>query len=116
MSSMRITDGKGVQFTFENGITISIQIGQGNYSDNYGWKGDYKPPTRENPLPASSKAEIAVWDEEGNWFDLNGDQVAGYVPVEKVLAFVEYLRALPKGTISTHPLDLSSYEDSSYRD
>ena len=96
MSQMRITDGKGVQFTFENGVTISIQIGWGNYGDNYDWPGGYETPTRDNPLPASSKAELAAWDHTGEWFDLDGDQVAGYVPVDKVLAFVEYLRALPK--------------------
>lgn len=97
MARMRITDGKGVQFEFDNGVTVSIQIGRGNYGDNYDWPGGWDAPTRENPLPWSTRAEVACWDSEGVWFDLVGDQVAGYVPVEDVLAFVEYLRSLPTG-------------------
>ena len=95
MTNMRITGGKGVHFTFDNGLTISIQIGGGNYSDNYDF------PTgneRKVALPASERAEIAVWNADGKWLDLDGDQVAGYVPVSKVLDFVQYLRSLPEGT------------------
>lgn len=93
MAQMRITDGKGVQFEFDNGVTVSIQIGRGNYGDNYDFP-DYNI-TRERPLPWSTKAEVAVWGRDGHWFDLNNDQVAGYVPVQDVLAFMEYLRGLP---------------------
>ncbi len=115
MSSMRITDGKGVQFTFDNGITISIQIGRGNYSDNYDWPHWFHEKDAP-PLPSSSEAEIAAWDASGTWFQLGNDRVAGYVPVEKVMAFSEYLRSLPKGTISTFPLDLSTFMNGEYRD
>lgn len=93
MSQMRITDGKGVQFEFDNGVTISVQIGRGNYGDNYDYP--HYEITRENPLPGSTRAEVAVWGRDGEWFDLNGDLVAGYVPVQDVLAFMEYLRGLP---------------------
>lgn len=109
MADMRITDGKGVQFTFDNGITISIQIGRGNYGDNY----DYPEyvPTRENPLPSSSKAELAVWGSDGKWFDLSGDQVAGYIRIDKVLNFVAYLKTLPNNTSAeTVQLDCSHIE------
>lgn len=99
MASMRITDGKGVQFTFDNGITISIQIGGGNYGDNYDFP--IGGVTRDRPLPSSSTAEIAVWDVNGEWFDLDGDQVAGYIPVDKVLSFVEYLRGLPDRSLAS---------------
>jgi len=95
MAQMRITDGKGVQFEFDNGVTVSIQIGRGNYGDNYNWPGGWENPTRKNPLPWSTKAEVAVWGRDGQWFDLNNDQVAGYVPVQDVLTFMEYLRCLP---------------------
>ena len=30
---IRITNGKGFQMTFENGWTISVQFGWGNYHD-----------------------------------------------------------------------------------
>lgn len=94
MTSMRITDGKGVHFTFDNGLTISIQIGGGNYSENYnepiGARFD-----RGYVLPESSTAEIAVWGSDGNMLNIDGDIVKGYVPVGRVLDFVQYLRSLP---------------------
>lgn len=103
MAQMRITDGKGVQFTFDNGITVSIQIGGGNYGDNYDFPiGEI---SRNNPLPPSACAELAVWDASGTWFDLDGDQVAGYVKVSDVLGFIAYLNALPEGTTAAFKLD-----------
>lgn len=94
MAHMRITEGKGVQFRLDNGLTISIQIGRGNYGDNYHHP-DYEV-TRENPLPPSRRAEIAVWDVKNNWVAFpNGDEVKGYVPVEDVLRFTAFLQSLP---------------------
>jgi hypothetical protein len=94
MTSMRITDGKGVHFTFDNGLTISIQIGGGNYSENY----NAPISVRHDPsyvLPESRTAEIAVWGADGNLLNIDGDIVKGYVPVDRVLDFAEYLRGLP---------------------
>lgn len=93
MAQMRITDGKGVQFTFDNGLTISIQIGAGNYGDNYN-HGSYEV-TRDKPLPPSTRAEIAVWDKDNKWLDFESDCVKGYVPVEDVLRFTAFLQSLP---------------------
>lgn len=93
MASIRITDGKGVHLTFENGLTISIQIGRGNYCQNYDYPSyhiDHK-----NPLPASETAEIAVWATDDAMIDIQDCEVKGYVPVEHVLRFVEFLRSLP---------------------
>lgn len=97
MAQMKITDGKGVHFTFENGLTISIQIGRSNYCDNYDWP--HYEVSRENPLPPSSKAEIAVWSTEGEMIDIVDDCVKGYVPVEDVLRFTEFLRSLPSDLV-----------------
>lgn len=94
MSEMRITDGKGVHFTFDNGITLSIQIGSGNYSENYNEPFMIEVP-RGYQLPASKTAEIAVWADGGDMIDIGGDTVRGYVPVTDVLRFAEFLRALP---------------------
>lgn len=93
MAKMRITDGKGVQFTFDNGLTISIQIGRGNYGDNYGYE-SYEI-TRDNPLPPSTRAEIAVWDARNEWLNFEHDTVKGYVPVEDALRFTAFLQSLP---------------------
>lgn len=105
MASMRITGGKGVKFTFDNGITISIQIGPGNYGDNYDepFSLDRSPDYR---LPPSSKAEIACWVNGGGMASFDYDTVKGYVPVEDVLRFVEHLRSLPSD-LETSELELS---------
>lgn len=62
----RITMGKGFQMTFENGLTVSVQWGDGNYCDNYSKYGIMDIPAREIDLK-SSNAEIAVWDADGKW-------------------------------------------------
>lgn len=94
MCLMKITGGKGVHFTFENGWTISIQIGGGNYCDNYDFPIGKE---REFELPASSQAEIAYWpaDHSMQPFE-DGDTVKGYVPVSEVLDWINKVRALPE--------------------
>lgn len=92
MAQLRITDGKGFGITFDNGVTVSVQIGRGNYSDNYDFREEI---SRENPLPASTRAEIAAWDADGKWLDFEHDQVKGYVPVEDVFRFVSFIQSLP---------------------
>lgn len=104
MSDMIITGGKGVGFTMANGIYISIQIGRGNYCDNYDFREDI---SRVNPIPASSKAEIAVWSPEDDaMIDICGNLVKGYVPIEDVLRFVEFLRSLPSN-LEKHEVELA---------
>lgn len=106
MAKMRITDGKGVHFAFDNGITLSIQIGGGNYSDNY-----REPISRHDlpegySLPTSSTAEIAIWAPDGSMPDICGDLVRGYVPVDDVLRFSEFLRSLP-GDLTPDEIELA---------
>lgn len=60
----KVTDGKGFHIEFENGITVSVQFGAGNYCQNYN--------SRETVLQTggnmtSMDAEVAIWDKEGNW-------------------------------------------------
>jgi hypothetical protein len=97
MAKMRITDGKGVHFTFDNGLRISIQIGRGNYCQNYDFP--HYEASRSNPLPASETAEIAVWSTDDAMIDIQDDCVKGYVPVEDVLRFAEFLRSLPSDLV-----------------
>ena len=46
----------GFQMTFENQFTISVQFSGHNYSDG-----------------GKTTAEVAAWDNEGNWMIWNGD-------------------------------------------
>ena len=47
----------GFQMTFENGCTISVQFGKHTYSDQ-----------------GESTAEVAAWDNQGNWLMFDGEK------------------------------------------
>ena len=72
--------GVGVAHTFDNGITISVQAGSGNYS------------TPREDLTSSdqfSSFEVAIWDEDGDWitkefFPDNNDDVIGWQSREDI--------------------------------
>lgn len=85
MENFKSTLNKGFQMTFENGLTISVQFGGGNYCKN-----------RNNDFMAESKidvvespnAEIAIWDEHKRWFNFGGDEVKGYVSPDEVAKWI----------------------------
>ena len=85
----RITDGKGFQITFENGWTVSVQFGFGNYCANRDNKsasmlfGMYDGPVE------SLTAEIAAWDKNGVWYDFGNDTVMGHVTPDLVAGFID---------------------------
>jgi hypothetical protein len=85
----KITGRRGFHVTFDNGWTVSVQFGGGNYCANYN-----EPIAREHSdpayvLPPSATAEIAAWPQEGEWYDFGGDTVAGYKTPADVLAFMQ---------------------------
>jgi hypothetical protein len=82
----KITHHKGFHITFENGWTISVQFGGGNYCENYDVKigSEYLIETL-----TSKDAEIAAWDIKGNWFVFeNGDTVRDRVNANELLGFM----------------------------
>lgn len=88
----KVTDNKGFHVEFENGWTVSVQWGRGNYCDNYnfsdGPRGGYG-----GPVPPSEKAEIAAWDSNGGWFKFNnGDTFNGYLTADEVFKFINKVR------------------------
>lgn len=81
----RNTQGKGFQMTFENGNTISVQWGAGNYCENgrtdmMAW---FNTKARDIDIK-STDAEIAVWDKDGNWIT----NVKGYMSADEVLSLM----------------------------
>ena len=77
---MKIKHGdKGFHFTTESGYVLSVQYGAGNYCENRHIAFD----TRGEAVPESSDCEIAIWKDgpDDSFVDLNGDQVAGRVPI-----------------------------------
>ena len=85
-----ICDRKGFHVTFENGWTISVQFGRGNYCDNYNHDGAYG-----DAVPPSGTAEVAAWPSGGGMIKLDGDAVgANYTPAQ-VLALMADIAARP---------------------
>jgi hypothetical protein len=94
----KITMGKGFQMTFNNGLTISVQIGAGNYCDNR-CNSIFEESKRScgEYIIQSSNAEIAIWDSTGKWitgeFTDKGDgSVVGWLNVEEVFEIMEKVK------------------------
>ena len=83
-----ITSQKGFHITFENGWTVSVQFGRGNYCDN-------RNISSMAPVPASRTAEVAAWDSNVKMFEFeDGNTVQGWMPPEEVLAFMNKIAAM----------------------
>ncbi len=84
-------DPNGFHMKFENGWTVSVQWGPGNYCSNH----DLDAPL---PLDLTKRltghtAEIAAWDKDDNWHNFGGDTVSGWNPPEAVAAFISEIAA-----------------------
>lgn len=92
--SFSITSGKGFHLTFENGYTISVQWGPGNYGDNYNDSiADFY--TKEKKILvggySSNEVEIAIIDPHGNLIPIeNGETVKGWLKIDEVLKWINY--------------------------
>ncbi len=89
----RINDNKGFQIKFDNGYTVSVQFGPGNYGSNYSL--GFEEMGR--PMIAAS-AETALIDPEGRFVEYKGDSVQGHQTVNDVLALLNYAAALEGNT------------------
>jgi hypothetical protein len=77
----RINDNKGFQITLDNGYTVSVQFGPGNYGSNYSL--DFIA-NMNKPMTALT-AETALIDPEGNFVQYKGDDVQGHQTPNDVL-------------------------------
>jgi len=82
---IKSTSNKGFQMTFENGITISVQFGGGNYCENKHFEYDYP---KNHPVVECENAEIAIWDKNGEWYDFGTDTVKGWVPANEIAKWI----------------------------
>ena len=69
----------GIWMTFENGNTISIQFGWGNYSSN-----------REESHPEATSAEIAIWNTDNKWYEFEQDTVKGWCDADEVAKWIYF--------------------------
>lgn len=85
------TYNKGFSMKFDNGWTISVQFGYGNYCDNNnhpeGW---YFSKNQE--VTECSNAEIAIWDANDEWYNFGSDTVKGWCSANEVGEWIEKVR------------------------
>ena len=85
-----VTGNKGVHIKFPNGYSISIQWGAVNYCGNRARDIEYG-----RPVPASSTAETAIMNPDGEFVLYKGAEVQGYQSVTEVLETMNYVASLP---------------------
>ena len=75
----------GIQITFKNGFTISIQFGFGNYCEN-----------KFTGRNSSKDAEIAIFDKDDNFYQIEGmsDDVVGYCNMNEVADYIYKVKNL----------------------
>lgn len=83
-----ITDGKGFQMTFANGWMVSVQFAEYNYCSN----------RDEGKRGKSPDAEIAAWNEKGEWLRFPFDTVQGWCSPDYVTEFMMYVAHLDRFT------------------
>lgn len=95
MTTFASTNNKGFQMTFENGWTISVQFGFGNYCSNrnhparmisgnhYGWYA-----SKDVEYFSCPDAEIAIWDSFGEYYNFGHDTVKGYCSTDEVAEWI----------------------------
>ena len=89
----QICDSKGFQMTFENGVTLSVQFGPGNYCENRSTD-DFNAP-RKTHRWKSKDAEVAILLPDGEFYQIQEfDQVEGWQTVEDVCKWIEVARNL----------------------
>lgn len=86
----KITGGKGFHITFENGYTVSVQWGPGNYCDNY--DSVIGRDDRVAGKSGSTTAECAVWgpDKEMIAYKGWGDKVGARMKPKDVLKLLNW--------------------------
>ena len=84
-------DQKGFHITFDNGYTVSVQFGAGNYCDNYDLRiMEY----HDKAVPPSRTAETALIAPNGDFVEYKGDDVQGRQTADDVLELLNYAAGL----------------------
>ncbi len=86
----KITGGKGFHITFENGYTVSVQFGPGNYCDNH--DKEIGRDDGSSGETGSTTAECAVWARNRKMIKRVGwsDTVNGYMTSDDVLKLMNW--------------------------
>lgn len=91
----KITQNKGFHLSFENGLTVSVQFGAGNYCGNKRMALQGTPDDKDCECKT---AEIAVFKtDSGEWmtrkfFKGIGDDVLGYLSADEVALLIRRVK------------------------
>ena len=96
---IRICDNKGFHLDMLNGVTVSVQLGPGNYCDSDCSNANFDAPKKaidSDEHWGSNTAECAAyvtgtnlsWVAVPGYTDVGGDDVAGHLNVSQVLDFI----------------------------
>ena len=119
---IRICDNKGFQLDLPNGVTVSVQLGPGNYCDSDCSNADWDAP--KNAIDSdehwgSNTAECAAyvtgtdlaWVAVPGYTDVGGDDVCGHMNVSQVLDFINEASQLNLGQSGDYRDDPKIQED-----
>ena len=97
----RITENKGFQITFSNGLTSSCQMGNSNYCDNKEYERYEHLKEMKQRITSCENCEVAIWDEDDNWItgkifeelelDTGDGEVVGWVDADTIAKVIGYL-------------------------
>ena len=87
----KVYANKGFQMTFENGWTVSVMFGSGNYCSRR-YNTSIEMPKNEYQSHKSKDAEITAWDINNNWFEFEDDEVKGYVSTNELSDFIQMIK------------------------
>jgi hypothetical protein len=75
----------GFHLTFANELTISVQIGTGNYCENRSFGFNQVNP---DVMSTCFDAEIAIWNSNNVWYRFEIDTVKGWVKPNEIAACI----------------------------
>ena len=85
------TMNKGFNMTFDNGWTVSVQWGRGNYCAAQDFGQGYGQEMKFE-FHESETAEIAAWNEDGEWYNFGQDTVTGWKTPDEVFEFMAMIK------------------------
>lgn len=92
MSRFASIENRGFQMKFENGLTVSVMFGTMNYCERRKFDLDYSSEMKIDAV-LSANAEIAIWDENDQWFDFGTDQVKGWCSPDEVADWIHKVKS-----------------------
>ena len=93
MSRFASSHNKGFRMTFENGFSISVQWGVGNYCEKKD-RGQWDESTKHDYWDSNS-AEIAVFGKDGEFITITDypDVIAGWLSTDKVAKCITIIQS-----------------------